>query len=188
MGYVLVVLVASLVVAAQPADVLSDLVEQSSTNLVNLRARPLSVMFLSAFVISPAWQLVLLVPTLVIYGAVQWWLGRAAVVLIGALGHIGATLFVMVTEITALYRHIARFNIVVKPDVGVSYGVAAALGLLVSRVPRTWRLGYVLVCLAVLVLQAVVLRNFTSVGHTVAWLIGLAVAWLVHQGARRVVA
>ncbi|MET0694908.1 MAG: rhomboid-like protein, partial [Propionibacteriaceae bacterium] len=184
LAYALVVLVLSVLVAAQPPEMLRDLVQQSSTNLANLRERPLFVLVLSAFLISPAWQLVLLVPVVVVYGAIQIWLGRFSTVVIGALGHVGATLFVMAAEITALYRHIARFNIVVKLDVGVSYGLAAALGLLVARVPHRWRLAYGLVSLAVIVLQAVLLRNFTSLGHTIAWLIGLSVAWLVHRARR----
>jgi hypothetical protein len=183
--YVLIVLVASVFLAAQPPALLRSWVQQSSTNLLNMRERPLSVLLLSAFVVSPLSQLVLLLPALVAYATIQRWLGRAAAVIIGALGHVGATLFVMSMEITALYRHIAGFSIVVSPDIGVSYGLAAACGALIARVPRgRWRVGYTLLSLAVIVVQFVLLRDFSALGHAVAWAIGVSVGWLLLRASR----
>lgn len=179
--YAAAVTVTSVVVAVQPPEVVREAVAQSSTNLANMRSRPLSVLALSAFVVSPAWQLVLLVPVVAAYGAVQRWLGRSGLVVVVVLGHVGATLAVMAMEITALYRHIARFDIVVKPDVGVSYGLAAALGVLLAAVPRRWRTAYGLGSLLVVAAQLVLARDFTSLGHTVAWLIGLGLALLVSR-------
>ena len=103
------------------------LVENVSTNLDNMRAHPLAVLAASAFVVSPLTQLLLVPVVVFVFGLVQRWLGRTALIAVWVFGHVGATLFVMAMEINALYRHIAHFSIVVKPDVGVSYGMAAAI-------------------------------------------------------------
>ena len=88
----------------------------------------------------------------------------------------------MAMEINALYRHIAHFSIVVKPDVGVSYGMAAAIGLLCARVPRRWRLPYALGCLVVTGAMLAIWPDFTRLGHLTAIVIGLGMAAAVHGG------
>ena len=62
-------------------------------------------------------------------------------------------------------------------------------GVLVVRVPDTWRRRYVIDSLVVIVGQFLILRNFTGLGHLTAWLIGLAVAAPVANaiGTRHVV-
>lgn len=51
--YAVLVLVISIVVAVQPPALLRDIVQSSSTNLANLRLRPLAVLTASPFVVSP---------------------------------------------------------------------------------------------------------------------------------------
>jgi hypothetical protein len=63
--YAVLVVVVSVVAATQAPSLLRGLVQSSSTNLVNLRQRPLSVLFASAFVIAPAVGLWIVVP--------MWW-------------------------------------------------------------------------------------------------------------------
>ena len=174
--YAVLVVVISVVVATQPPLLLRDVVQTSSTNLVNLRQRPLSVLFASAFVISPVFGLWIVVPMVVAYGELQRWLGRATLFVVAVLGHVGATLFVATMEITQLAKGRVGFSIAVSPDVGVSYGLAAVAGVLVIRVAGTWRRRYVIASLIVIVGQLLILRNFTGLGHLTAWLIGLAVA------------
>jgi hypothetical protein len=86
------VIVISIIAAAQPPAQLRDIVSGSSTDLVNLRQRPLAVLFASAFVVSPVWGLWIVAPMVVAYGALQRWLGRASVIVVAVLGHVGATL------------------------------------------------------------------------------------------------
>ena len=174
--YAVLVVVISVVVATQPPLLLRDVVQTSSTNLVNLRQRPLSVLFASAFVISPVFGLWIVVPMVLAYGELQRWLGRATLFVVAVLGHVGATLFVATMEITQLAKGRVGFSIAVSPDVGVSYGLAAVAGVLVIRVAGTWRRRYVIASLIVIVGQLLILRNFTGLGHLTAWLIGLAVA------------
>jgi hypothetical protein len=177
--YAVLVLGASLSVELAPRT--KALVEQTSTNLSNMASHPFQVLVLSAFVIAPLGGLVLLVPVVVLYGELQRWLGRLSTVLVVAFGHVGATLVVMTMEITALHRHLVGFDIVVKPDVGVSYGMFAVVGALLARVPRRWRAPYGFACLALVALLVVTHLNFTNLGHATAWLIGISLGWLLHR-------
>jgi hypothetical protein len=147
-----------------------------------MRASPIAVLVASAFVVSPLTQLLLVPVVVFVFGLVQRWLGRTALVAVWVFGHVGATLFVMAMEINALYRHIAHFSIVVKPDVGVSYGMAAAIALLCARVPHRWRLPYGFGCLAVTGAMFAIWPGFTSLGHLTAVVIGLGMAAAVHGG------
>jgi hypothetical protein len=187
--YAVLVVVVSVVAATQPPSLLRDIVQTSSTDLVNLRLRPLSVLFASAFVISPVAGLWIVVPMVVAYGELQRWLGRVSLFVVAVLGHVGATLFVATMEVTELAKGRVGFSIAVSPDVGVSYGLAAVAGVLVVRVPGAWRRRYVIASLVVVVGQFLILRNFTGLGHLTAWLIGLAVAVPVSNvtGTRHVV-
>src|ERR1035437_2868177 len=176
--YAVLVVVISVVVATQPPLLLRDVVQTSSTNLVNLRQRPLSVLFASAFFISPVFGLWIVVPMVVAYGELQRWLGRVSLFVVAVLGHVGATLFVATMEVTELAKGRVGF-IAVRPDVGVSYGLAAAAGVLVVRVSYglaaaagvlvvrvsdPWRRRYVIASLIVIVGQFLILRNFTGLG------------------------
>jgi hypothetical protein len=180
--YGLVVTVVSTWVGLHSDATVRRLVESVSTNLDNMRSSPLAVLAASAFVVSPLTQLLLVPVVIWVFGLVQRWLGRTALVAVWVFGHVGATLFVMAMEINALYRHIAHFSIVVKPDVGVSYGLAAAVGLLAARVPRRRRLPYALACLGVMGGVFAIWPNFTALGHLTAIVIGLGMAAAVHGG------
>lgn len=182
--YGLLVIIISSWIGLHSDAAVQQLVEHVSTNLDNLRAHPIAVLVTSAFVVSPLTQLLLVPVVVVVFGIVQRWLGRAALIAVWVFGHVGATLFVMAMEINALYRHIAHFSIVVKPDVGVSYGLAAAIGLLGARVPLRWRLPYVVGCLAVTGAMMAIWPGFTSLGHLTATVIGLGMAAAVHGGER----
>ena len=67
----------SVVTATQPP-LLRHLDQTSSTTLVNLRKRPLSVLFAIAFLISPVAGLWIVTPMVVSYGEPQRWLARAS--------------------------------------------------------------------------------------------------------------
>jgi hypothetical protein len=182
--YALIVVMISVVTAVQAPEQLRAIVSDSSTSLTNLRQRPLAVLITSAFVISPVWGLWIVAPMVVAYGALQRWLGRASVIVVGVLGHVGATLFVATMELTELAKGRVGFRIAGRPDVGVSYALAAIAGVLVVRVAARWRRRYVVVSLIVVVAQLLILRNFTGLGHVTAWLIGLAVAVPVSRATR----
>ncbi len=182
-AYALVVLVASVWIAWQPGG--GALVLAASTNLQNMQQRPVQVLLLSLFVVSPLWFLLLLVPLVVAYREVQRWLGRIALVITVLLCHVFGSLWVMVAEVMALSDRSVSAAIVNRHDVGVSYGLAGVLGLLLVRVPRRLRLWYGLASVAAVIVLIVTRSAFSSIGHGSAWLIGVGLSWLVYVSARR---
>jgi hypothetical protein len=182
-GYAGLVVVVTVLLAAAPDRVADRFVLDSSTNLANLRDHPPFVLAASAFIEPSPTQLWIVPVMVVVYGTLQRWLGRAAVVVTAVLGHVGATLFVA-TMLAAGIAH-GRLSLAVAEvtDVGVSYGLAAAAGLLAARVPRRWLRPYLLGLGTVLVGLLLVDRSFTDLGHLAAWLIGLGLALLVSRAA-----
>jgi hypothetical protein len=173
-AYALLVLLAVIAVFAQPNGVAGRIVINSSTNLQNLRGKPLDVLVLSAFVLESPWSLWILPVLVVVFGAAQRWLGRAATVLVAASGHVFGTLFVALLVNTGIAHHQLSRRLADEPDVGVSYGLAALLGLLAFRLGARWRPRVVLAGTAVLILVLVLSQTFTDLGHLVAWTIGLS--------------
>jgi hypothetical protein len=183
-GYAVVVLATTVGTEIAPGVDIDRVVLESSTNLDNLRQHPLFVLAISAFMLSSPWGLWVLGPLLVAYGAAQRWVGRLATVVVAAIGHVGATLFVAVLLAAGLTHGRLDPSIAKVPDVGVSYGLVAVGGLLSARVPRRYRLVYV-VGLALSVLGPLVLvTRFSDVGHAVALMIGLGLAVLAMRAAR----
>src|SRR6478735_12137886 len=101
--YGVIVIVVSLWIGLHSDATVRKLVESVSTNLDNMRANPVAVLVASAFVVSPLTQLLLVPVVVFVFGLVQRWLGRTALVAVWVFGHVGATLFVMAMEINALY-------------------------------------------------------------------------------------
>jgi hypothetical protein len=178
LGYALVVVVVAAVVFAQPTAVSERWILECSTNVENLRARPLLVLALSAFVVSSPWGL-WTVPLLVaVLGAVQRWVGRSATVLVAVFGHVLATVFVAVLLEAGIARHVLDRDLAREPDVGVSYVLAAVWGLLLFRaVPRRRRRTGLLVLVG-LVGLVLLSETFTDVGHLVAWATGVGIGFV----------
>ncbi len=180
--YAVLVLTVTLVLHALPAETTQRVVQQASTNLVNLRQQPLTVMAASAFVLGN-WSSLLELPVLIMaYGAVQRWLGWPAAVVAGVLGHVGATLFVAVILVTGIARGDIALRIATVTDVGVSYGMACIFGLLIARVGRRWVPVYLTAALAYLAYGFLHDRSFTALGHTTAFAIGASLITFTHQG------
>jgi hypothetical protein len=181
-AYAAVVVVVAIVVRVLPGTRTDELVLDTSTNLDNLRETPLLVLGASAFVVSPLTGLWILVPLVVVFGAAQRWLGRAATVIAAALGHIGVTLFVAVLLAAAIDDGRLSPTLARAEDVGVSYAVATLAGLLVGRVPRRQRPWYAGGLLVLVVGALVIGPDFTDLGHLTAVLLGFALAVLVIRG------
>ncbi len=183
-AYALIVLVVTVVLQALPAEMRERVVLRASTNLVNLREQPLTVLAASAFVLG-TWTSVLELPVLVLaYGAVQRWLGWRASVLAGVLGHVGATLFVAVILVTGIARGDIALRVAAVTDVGVSYGMASVGGLLVARVSRRWLPLYLAGAFGYLVYGFLHDRSFTALGHATAFAIGISLTVFTQRGGR----
>jgi hypothetical protein len=177
-GYALVVVASAIIVFAQPNGSAATAVLNSSTNLHNLRTEPIFVLFVSAFVISSLWGLLLLPVLVGVFGAAQRWLGRAATVLVAVFGHVFATVFVGVLLNAGIANHQLNRNLARQPDVGSSYALASLAGLLVFRLPPATRRIATLTATAALIGLVVVSETFTDLGHLVAWGIGLAMGFV----------
>ena len=183
-AYAMVLLVLAVVLTLQPDRVHDALVLRSSTNLANLRSRPLTVLFVSAFVLPSASGLWVLPVLVAAYGAAQRWLGRLATVLVALFGHVFATVFVAVLLGAGIAHHQLARSVALEPDVGASYGLAAVLALLVCRLPAARRRILGAGGVATLALLVVLSRTFTDLGHLTAWLIGLSMGTVGRAVAR----
>lgn len=184
--YVLVVLGVFVALHTQSHPDRARFVQESSTNLVNLRRSPFRVLVLSSVVVPGKSGLLILVPLAAGLVLVQRWLGRAATIVAFGFGHVGATLVVATVLAAGLTHGRLDPSVARAPDVGVSYGLACMVGLLVARVPRWARLPTSLLPLAGLVTVLLLEPDFTALGHIVALVIGFGLAVLVHRGAEPV--
>lgn len=162
-----------------------SVVASSSTNLANLRQRPLTVLLASAFVVSSPWGLWLVPFLALVYAAAQRWVGRIATVVVAAFGHIGATL-VVATGLSAGIAHgnLSRAHVLHEIDVGVSYGLVCLAAFVVARVPRGWRPLYLSVLIGYVALPLVLDPSFTGIGHCVALTLGGSLAVLATRVAK----
>jgi hypothetical protein len=109
---------------------------------------------------------------------VERWIGTYRWLATFAAGHIGATLATTV-GIWLQVREGAGLSLIYPVDVGASYGVAAAAGVIAYRLRRPWS-GVWLAALAVWLGWPIVHQGtFTDWGHLVACGIGLAMGPLV---------
>lgn len=185
LAYAAVVVAVALTLAVLPQGTADAVVLRSSTNLVNLRLHPPFVIAVSAFVEPSLADLVLVVPLVWAFGALQRRVGRAALVAAAVLGHLTATLVVSTLLLAGITKGRIALAEAVAPDVGVSYALVAVLGLLTAWAPPVRRRRFVAGGTAAFVALLVVSRTFTDLGHLVAWSVGLALALLVRQATAR---
>ncbi|MEW1958484.1 rhomboid-like protein [Kineococcus sp. NPDC059986] len=181
--YVLVVLGVFIALHTQSHADRARFVQESSTNLVNLRRSPFRVIVLSSVVVPGKTGLLILVPLAAGLVVLQRWLGRLATIVAFGFGHVGATLVVATVLAAGLTHGRLDPSVARAPDVGVSYGLACIVGLLVARVPRWARVPCALLPLAGLGAVLLLEPDFTALGHIVALVIGFGLAVLVHRGA-----
>ena len=152
--YAGIIFVTTWVVAGLNGSQRDALLRTQSTNLDNLGAHPVAVLFRSAF-----------------------WSGTTLfrLILIFALGHVGATLLTAVAINHGAFSSPGHSGIARTIDVGVSYGSFCVAAVLSYRLPKPFRLLYAAALLLVFALFAFVVgRTFTDLGHFFSVLIGLA--------------
>jgi hypothetical protein len=151
------------------------LLRTQSTNLDNLRAHPIAVLFRSAFWSGTTLYLPFLALLAVILAPAEVWLGTFRLILIFALGHVGATLLTAVAISHGFFSAPGHTGIARTIDVGVSYGTFCVAGVLTYRLPRLLGSLYVAALLLIFGLFAFVVgRTFTDCGHFLSVLIGLS--------------
>jgi hypothetical protein len=152
----------------------------ASTNLHNLTAHPLDVLFASAFWVASAWMFLPMAAVLVlVLGTAERRVGSRPVILFFVVGHVGATLLTVAGIALGVSRGWFPTSLTYAVDVGPSYGLVAVAALLIActRSGRR-RHAKVAALMVILVLVVVVDRTFTDVGHLLAALIGFLVVAL----------
>jgi hypothetical protein len=112
-------------------------------------------------------------------------LGTGRWLAVVALAHVGATLIsegtVRLLIDVGLESHREAFVL----DIGVSYGVAGGVGVLVWLINRPWRWRYLAGTAVFFVLLLASGTDYTNLGHLCAYLIGLACRPLTRGRVKR---
>lgn len=158
-------------------DAQNSVVARMSTNLHNLKHGRLDTLFGSAFVTDGGLIFASLPGLVCLLAVAELLLHGRRVVLAFLLGHVGATLIVAVGLAVAIHMGWLPTGTARATDVGISYGVAAVLGALTAAIPNRWRAAWTGWWIAIAVLVAMVNKDFTSVGHTLALMLGVVLSW-----------
>lgn len=173
--WLLVIAITSLVIALSPDALETYLLHRNSSNLYQLAHHPMRALLGSAFWIAEPADLVLYALLFELFHApVERWLGTPKWLLTVALAHIAATLISQQVVLVAIRDHDLPRSMAHVVDIGVSYGLAAAAGILTYRLPRPWRWYYLAGAVAFFLVPLVTGRTYTDLGHALSLAIGLA--------------
>ncbi|WP_042431137.1 rhomboid family intramembrane serine protease [Streptacidiphilus anmyonensis] len=148
--------------------------ETHSTNLAELSHHPVKVLISSAFWTQTPSFLFWFVVFNIFLVPVERRLGTARWLAVVALAHVGATLISEGTVRLLIDAGLDSRREVFTLDIGVSYGVAGAVGVLVWLIDRPWRWWYLAITAVFFALLLASGTDYTNLGHLCAYLIGLA--------------
>ncbi|MGW4685239.1 rhomboid-like protein [Streptomyces sp. NPDC004244] len=175
--WLLVIAITSLVVVITPDHLESVLLHRHSSNIHELTRHPVRALLSSAFWIeNPASLALYAVLFEVFHAPVERWLGTLRWLAIVATAHITATLISQKLVLTAIQDHRAPHSMVHVVDVGVSYGLAASIGVLTYRLPSPLRWFYLAGAVAFFGVPLLTGATFTDLGHAISLSVGL-LAW-----------
>ncbi|MFJ8012011.1 rhomboid-like protein [Streptomyces sp. NPDC096339] len=175
--WLLIIAVTSIVVAIAPDQIERVLLHRNSSNIHQLVKYPVRALLSSAFWIEDPASLALYVVLFEVFHApVERWLGTLRWLVIVATAHIVATLISQKVLLTAIQAHEAPRSMTHVVDIGVSYGLAASVGVLTYRIPNPWRWLYLAGAVAFFGIPLATGGTFTDLGHAVSLAVGL-LAW-----------
>ncbi|WP_328926536.1 hypothetical protein OG429_19320 [Streptomyces sp. NBC_00190] len=175
--WLLIIAVTSVVVVIAPDRVEHVLLHRNSSNIHQLVQHPVRALLSSAFWIENPASLALYALLFELFHApVERWLGTMRWLLIVATAHIVATLVSQKVLLMAIQDHRAPRSMTHVVDIGVSYGLAASIGVLTYRLPSPWKWFYLAGAVAFFGLPLVTGGTFTDLGHAIALCVGL-LAW-----------
>ncbi|MFD7553134.1 MULTISPECIES: rhomboid-like protein [unclassified Streptomyces] len=175
--WLLIIAVTSIVVAIAPDRVEHVLLHRNSSNIHQLVKYPIRALLSSAFWIEDPASLALYAVLFEVFHApVERWLGTLRWLAIVATAHVVATLISQKVLLTAIQAHEAPRSMTHVVDIGVSYGLAASVGVLTYRIPSPWRWFYLAGAVAFFGIPLVTGGNFTDLGHAISLAVGL-LAW-----------
>ncbi|WP_329382209.1 hypothetical protein OG625_18885 [Streptomyces sp. NBC_01351] len=175
--WLLIIAVTSIVVVIAPDQVERVLMHRNSSNIHQLVKYPVRALLSSAFWIeNPASLALYAVLFEVFHAPVERWLGTLRWLAIVATAHIVATLVSQKVLLTAIQAHEVPRSMTHVVDIGVSYGLAAAVGVLTYRLPTPWRWFYLAGAVAFFGIPLATGGTFTDLGHAISLTVGL-LAW-----------
>ncbi|OEJ32857.1 rhomboid-like protein [Streptomyces subrutilus] len=175
--WLMIIAITSIIVAIAPDRVEHILLHRHSSNIHQLVEHPVRALLSSAFWIENPASLALYAALFELFQApVERWLGTLRWLVIVAAAHIVATLVSQKVLLTAIEDHRAPRSMTHVVDIGVSYGIAAAVGVLTYRLPSPWRWLYLAGAVAFFGLPLLTGGTFTDLGHAIALCVGL-LAW-----------
>ncbi|WP_424888142.1 rhomboid-like protein [Streptomyces sp. XH2] len=179
--WLLVIGVTSLVIAAASQDLETFLLHRNSSNIHQLTKHPLQSLLISGFWIeNPSSFLLYAALFEVLHANVERWTGTARWLFTVGFAHIAATLISQEIVLLSIEDHSLPRSMKRVVDIGVSYGLAAAAGILTYRMPRPWRWVYLAGVVLFFAVPLVTGGTFTDVGHAVAAAIGLGCRQFTH--------
>ncbi|WP_416385376.1 rhomboid-like protein [Streptomyces sp. NRRL B-1677] len=172
--WLLVIGITSLVIAAASQDLEMFLLHRNSSNIHQLTKHPLRALLISGFWIeNPSSFLLYAALFELLHANVERWTGTARWLFTVGFAHIAATLVSQEVVLLSIEDHSLPRSMKRVVDIGVSYGLAAAAGILTYRMPRPWRWVYLAGLVLFFAVPLATGGTFTDVGHAVAAAIGL---------------
>ncbi|MEV6973626.1 rhomboid-like protein [Kitasatospora sp. NPDC093806] len=170
--WLLVLAATSFVVARMDQRTLDWFLAARSTNLDQLRSRPVHALMASAlWTEQSSWPLYLVLFTL-FHANAERWLGTARWFTVAATAHVLATLVSEGVVAWGIVRGSLQRSMADTVDVGVSYALAGVVAVLAHRFAGRWRWLYGGGVLVVYLVPLVASHTFTDLGHFTAMLIG----------------
>ncbi|CAN3982754.1 rhomboid-like protein [Kitasatospora purpeofusca] len=176
--------VTSLVVSRMDQHTLDWFLAARSTNLEQLRSRPVHALVASAlWTETSSWPLYAVLFT-VFHANAERWLGTARWFVVAATAHVLATLVSEGVVAWGIVRGTLQRSMAETVDVGVSYALAGVVAVLTYRFAGGWRWLYGAGVVAFYLVPLVVSHTFTDLGHFSAVLIGLCFFPFAHGRSR----
>ncbi|MFF4530710.1 rhomboid-like protein [Streptomyces sp. NPDC001407] len=173
--WLLIIGVTSLVIAAASQGLETFLLHRNSSNIHELNKHPVQSLLISGFWIENPSSFLLYVALFEIFHAnVERWIGTLRWLVTVAVAHVVATLVSQEIVLLSIQDHALPRSMKHVVDIGVSYGLAAAAGILTYRVPRPWRWPYLAGAVLFFAVPLLTGGTYTDAGHAIALTIGLA--------------
>ncbi len=173
--WLLIIGITSLVVASASEGLETFLLHRTSSNIHELNKHPLQSLLISGFwIANPSSFALYAVLFEVVHANVERWIGTWRWLCTVAVAHVAATLISQEVLLLAIQSHSAPRSMKHVVDIGVSYGLAGAVGILTYRVPRPWRWLCLAGAVAFFAVPLLTGGTFTDVGHAIALGLGLA--------------
>lgn len=184
MAYLFTVFVTTVSLHGAGAHVTEVLMRRESTNVNNMLHNPVRVLIASAFWLDTTrlpvtlvlFFLVVMAPTERRIGTLRW-------MMVGAAGHIGATLCTTAGIDFGVDHNLLRPELTHAVDVGISYFAMAIAVVYAALLPGWWRWAGRALIVGYVVANVIASHTFTDYGHLFAATIGFAVAPIATRGA-----